>query len=742
MAPSTAATPGTPDKQGKNPQMLPNMQQKDRSGVLTSLWGINPHKNQWTMMAKVYSFLRAELGKDAVLLPSFLEHSCAVLRIPSLDTYLQQQGFALLENETGSLSLVNQAKPTPSNPLSSIQDLSEDCGSHASVSFEDTSAFTEAPGFLNFKNNNQESIDAAVAAFQGIGQQETSLDVMSDNEEAAAGLYAEHELLQAVFDRGLELDPKTLKEGETAEKQKQCLVQKLCSMAYEMLIGGEFPVIVGTKGFSHTIKHNPIAAVSHLFSRENKLDFDVLVVDKEDRVKNHVFCQVNPEGSDKAVILSTTGQQTVNAQTIVGPFHTGTPQQPHKNRSHDPDMAENSTPTYTQKMAYQSPQNGGRFHIFTSQPSTLGNSIITNTNSNIGEASSPSGFNSNAVATGKHDSPESYASFEGSASASASASASCSTSPPVDHAWSQSHDDYKNEDGTENNLIDINYAQGGASGRRFSLSCASDAETIVITYQPQPQPKTGVSWFGSQFSNSASSTAVLGTHGAHFHQQTQQQQAPFLTTSHSMPVLPATSNAVQHTRKRTHDAIEYVPSANQASKRGRGRDSGHLSQDAGFLLQTLVQNPAEVQAQLSQGQRPPVFDQIYRAQMAHSLSLSTAAFDPLPRTTVAPGAPSEDPMMPSMHSLHSMHPMEQMQATVAAQTTSSLLNYNFPQSMPNMHAIHATQQHSNLASVFSSMQNPADGAALDLSDPAMLDRFLGIASESTETADSSFGWPC
>nr|AHL24889.1 truncated mating-type protein MAT1-1-1 [Ophiostoma himal-ulmi] len=346
-----------------------------------------------------------------------------------------------------------------------------------------------------------------------------------------------------------------------------------------------------------------------------------------------------------------------------------------------------------------------------------------------------------SITNSKHDSPESYASFEGrgSASANASASASCSTSPPADHAWSQSLDDYNNDDSIENNLI--NYAQGSASGRRFSLSCASDAETIVTTYQPQPQPKTGVSWFSSHFSNSASSSVVLGTHGAHFHQQTQQQQAPFLTTSHSMPVLPATSNAVRHTRKRTHDAIDYVPGADQASKRSRGRDSSHLSQDAGYLLQTLVQNPAEVQAQLSQSQRPPVFDQIYRAQMAHSLSLSTAASHPSPITTDAPGSPSEDPMMPSIHSLHSMHSMEQMQATHAAQTTSSLLNYNFPQSMPNMHAIHASQQHGNLASVFSSMQNPVDGAVLDLSDPTMLDRFLGIATESTETADSSFGWP-
>lgn len=727
------------------------MQQKDRSGVLTSLWSINPHKNQWTMMARVYSFLRAELGKDAVLLPSFLEHSCAVLRIPSLDTYLQQQGFALLENETGSLSLVNQGPSTSPGPLLSTKHTPGDCESQSSTSFDDTASFTEAPGFLSFKNKNQESIDAAATAFQEGGEQQTSPGTTHGDEEAAAGLYAEHELLQAVFDRGLELDSKTLEEGGTFETHKQRLVQKLYSMAYEMLIGGEFPVIVGTKGFSHTIKHNPIAAVSHLFSRENKLEFDVLVVDKEDRVKNHVYCQVNPDGSDKAVVLSTSGQQTVDAQTVVGPFHTGAPQQSREDQSYKPELAENATPTYTQRMAYQSPLSGGSFHIFTSQPSTLGNSIITNSNSCIVETASPAASNSNSALAGRLDSPESYASFEGqgSISASASASGSCSTSPPAEPVWSQLQDEFSHENGMENELMDINYAQGGTSRRRFSLSCASDAETIITGSQPQPQPQpqAGVSWFGSQFNNSASPATMMGPYSTPFHQLQQHQQMPFLTTSHSMPVLPTTSNTARHTRKRTHDVIDYVPGPDKANKRGRTtgtvNGSAHMSPDVGHLMQALSQKHAQVQAQLSQGQRPPIFDQIYRAQLAHSLALNRASSHPAPAATAATaaaatdarGSPSEDPMMPAMHSV------EQMQAAHAAQTTSSLLSYNFSQTTPNLHGINSTHNSGNLASVFYAMQNSADSAALDLADPAMLDRFLGIGADTTDTGDSGLGWP-
>ena len=725
--------------------MLPNMQQKDRSGVLTSLWSINPHKNQWTMMAKVYSFLRAELGKDAVLLPSFLEHACNVLRIPPLDSYLQQQGFALLENDTGSLSLVNQAKAAPSSPAPKHEsrDSDEKCQTAMGIPHDGTVSFTETPGFLNFKHSNQESLDAAVSAFQEADQQKPNPAGGFGNEEAAAGLYAEHELLQAVFDRGLGLDPKTLKEGETVEKQKQLLVQKLYSMAYEMLIGGEFPVIVGTKGFSHTIKHNPIAAVSQLFSRQNKLEFDVLVVDSEDQVKNHVFCQVNPEGSDKAVVLPTSGQRTADVHTVAGPFYSSTPQKAGDAQAVKSELAANSTPTYTQKMAYQSPENGGRFHIFTSQPSTLGNSIITN--NHLGDSASP--IASNSGLTNTQGSPESYASFEGHGSV------SCSTSPPAGHdatniigegdgglPWMHGLDTSSLYG--ENEPMDINYAQDSASGRRFSLGCASDAETIITA----SQPKADLSWHDGQYASAATIPASNYAPGV--------QQAPFLTASQSMSVLPETGRAVasahlvQHARKRTHDAIDFThgnaaSASISPSGRNTKRSRGRLSQDMGYLVHTLAQNPAELQAQLSHGQRPAVFDHIYRAQLAQTMAQNqTVSRYPCPTAPNAPGSPTEDPMMPPMHALERMQPVQPVQlvrTVQTVQTTPGLLSYNFSATMPN---IYDTQHSSSLAAAFFSVNNTADASVLDLSDPAMLDRFLGLASDNTESVDSQFNWPC
>ncbi len=154
-------------------------------------------------------------------------------------------------------------------------------------------------------------------------------------------------------------------------------------MAYEMLIGGEFPVIVGGKGFSQTIKHNPIAAAAQVFSRIKNFDFDVLVVDRNDRVKNHIFCQVKPGDSDKATVLLVSGQRTAEAHAMAGPFHAGS-QSPtisgangnHGRESGSPSSS-NTTPTYTQKMAYQSVGSSGQFHIFSSQPSALASRIVT-----------------------------------------------------------------------------------------------------------------------------------------------------------------------------------------------------------------------------------------------------------------------------------------------------------------------------------------------------------------------------
>nr|AGH03153.1 alpha box protein [Grosmannia huntii] len=351
-------------------RMLPNMQQKERSGVLTALWNVDPYKNQWAIIAKVYSFLRGELGKDTVSLLSFLEHACAILGIPSLDNYLEQQGFALLEDQKGKLSLIKYDEAMTPVTVSSFPELALDSGSGGRAKrnrVKTVGAFTQNISFQAFKEVNKENIAAAAKGFaeeeeDDGGRQGSSSGSgsTSGNEEAAAGLYAEHELLAAVFEHGLELD-------KTAAVDKKRLVQKLYSKAYEMLIGGRFPVVTGVDGFSRTIRNNPMAAAAQLFSCTAGFQFDVLVVDKHDQLKQHVLCAVDQDGQDQTFVLTgpETAHITAQARAVAGPLSVA------PRAKNGGDSAVRNTPTYTQQMAYQTSLDAGQFHVFSSQPSIL-----------------------------------------------------------------------------------------------------------------------------------------------------------------------------------------------------------------------------------------------------------------------------------------------------------------------------------------------------------------------------------
>nr|AGH03156.1 alpha box protein [Leptographium clavigerum] len=351
-------------------RMLPNMQQKERSGVLTALWNVDPYKNQWAIIAKVFSYLRGELGKDTVSLSSFLEHACAVLGIPPLDNYLEEQGFALLEDQMGKLSLVKYDEAMAPVTVSSIPELAFEGGSGEKAKrnrVKTVGALTQNTSFQAFKEVNKENIAAAAKGFaekeEEVGGRQGSSSGSGSgstygNEEAAAGLYAEHELLAAVFEHGLVLD-------ETMAVDKKRLVQKLYSRAYEMLIGGQFPVVTGVDGFSRTIRNNPMAAAAQLFSRSAGFQFDVLVVDRHDRLKQHVLCAVDQDGQDQTFVLSgpETAHLTAQARAVAGPLIVAPKT---KNGS---GSGIRKTPTYTQQMAYQTSLDAGQFHVFSSQPS-------------------------------------------------------------------------------------------------------------------------------------------------------------------------------------------------------------------------------------------------------------------------------------------------------------------------------------------------------------------------------------
>nr|AKM95173.1 mating-type protein MAT1-1-1 [Cordyceps militaris] len=89
-------------------KLFPESQQKAASGFLTTLWNKDPFRNRWAMIAKVYSFIRDEMGKKRAPLSSFLMAACPAMDILPPDEYLQVLGWAVEDTEQGTKMLVQK----------------------------------------------------------------------------------------------------------------------------------------------------------------------------------------------------------------------------------------------------------------------------------------------------------------------------------------------------------------------------------------------------------------------------------------------------------------------------------------------------------------------------------------------------------------------------------------------------------------------------------------------------------
>ncbi|KAG5946829.1 hypothetical protein E4U53_006511 [Claviceps sorghi] len=76
-------------------KLWPDQQQKTASGFLTTLWNRDPFRNKWALIAKVYSFVRDEIGKDKVSLTYFLRFACPVMGIIEPQAYLSVLGWSV-----------------------------------------------------------------------------------------------------------------------------------------------------------------------------------------------------------------------------------------------------------------------------------------------------------------------------------------------------------------------------------------------------------------------------------------------------------------------------------------------------------------------------------------------------------------------------------------------------------------------------------------------------------------------
>jgi hypothetical protein len=75
---------------------------KKLSNLVGQLWEKDPNKSIWSLLAKAWSTMRDQIGKDNVPLDHFFQIICPYLNIPSPNTYLELQGWNLETNDEGS----------------------------------------------------------------------------------------------------------------------------------------------------------------------------------------------------------------------------------------------------------------------------------------------------------------------------------------------------------------------------------------------------------------------------------------------------------------------------------------------------------------------------------------------------------------------------------------------------------------------------------------------------------------
>ncbi|KAH0497176.1 hypothetical protein TgHK011_004505 [Trichoderma gracile] len=99
-------------------RLFPEVQQKTASGFLTTLWNKDPYRNKWALIAKVYSFVRDQLGRDKVSLSYFLNVSCPIMRITEPSIYLSSFGWSV-EDDAGSPRLFQADGASIAQPMDS-----------------------------------------------------------------------------------------------------------------------------------------------------------------------------------------------------------------------------------------------------------------------------------------------------------------------------------------------------------------------------------------------------------------------------------------------------------------------------------------------------------------------------------------------------------------------------------------------------------------------------------------------
>ncbi|KAH6620149.1 MAT1-1-1 mating-type protein [Boeremia exigua] len=116
LIPSTAHTKSAPPEKAKKalnafvgfrcyyihiPDLKP-WPMKKLSNIMGVMWEADQNKSLWSLMAKAWSIIRDQVGKDKASLHHFFEIICPHLNMPTPETYLHSCGWTLSSDKDGN----------------------------------------------------------------------------------------------------------------------------------------------------------------------------------------------------------------------------------------------------------------------------------------------------------------------------------------------------------------------------------------------------------------------------------------------------------------------------------------------------------------------------------------------------------------------------------------------------------------------------------------------------------------
>jgi hypothetical protein len=107
------------------------------SPLIGQMWDLEVEKPMWTLLAKAWSAMRDQLGKDQVPLSGFLKIICSNLGMVSPEMYLQTRGWNMDVDEAGSPSI--SLRPDASSTGSQYEELT--------ISVEDVISICQNQGY-------------------------------------------------------------------------------------------------------------------------------------------------------------------------------------------------------------------------------------------------------------------------------------------------------------------------------------------------------------------------------------------------------------------------------------------------------------------------------------------------------------------------------------------------------------------------------------------------------------------